>query len=212
MEFISPDLQAYAEKFTSTEPTVLSELNRETWEKVAYPRMLSGHIQGRMLSFFSKMLRPHRILEVGTYTGYSAICLAEGLAQGGSIDTIDINAELQEMVLRYFHKAGIADVARMHVGDARQIILGLDGPYDLVFIDADKENYCNYLDLVLPKLRSGGVILADNVLWSGKVLDTAVTDIETQGLRDFVKKVAARKDLEFVLLPVRDGIMAVMKK
>lgn len=212
MEFISPDLQAYAEKFTSTEPTVLSELNRETWEKVAYPRMLSGHIQGRMLSFFSKMLRPHRILEVGTYTGYSAICLAEGLAQGGSIDTIDINAELQEMVLRYFRKAGIADVAWMHVGDARQIILGLDGPYDLVFIDADKENYCNYLDLVLPKLRSGGVILADNVLWSGKVLDTAVTDNETQGLRDFVKKVAARSDLEFVLLPVRDGIMAVMKK
>ena len=212
MEFISPDLQAYAEKITSTEPTVLSELNRETWEKVAYPRMLSGHIQGRMLSFFSKMLRPHRILEIGTYTGYSAICLAEGLAQGGSIDTIDINAELQEMVLRYFRKAGIADIARMHVGDARQIIPVLDGLYDLVFIDADKENYCNYLDLALPKLRPGGVILADNVLWSGKVLDTAVTDIETQGLRDFVKMVAARTDLEFVLLPVRDGIMAVMKK
>jgi caffeoyl-CoA O-methyltransferase len=212
MEFISPDLQAYAERFTSPEPIVLAELNRETWEKVAFPRMLSGHIQGRMLSFFSKMLRPQRILEIGTYTGYSAICLAEGLVEGGNIDTIDINADLQKMVLQYFEAAGISNVATMHVGDARQIILTLDGPYDLVFIDADKENYCNYLDLVLPKLRSGGVILADNVLWSGKVLDTNVTDIETQGLRDFVKKVADHADLEFVLLPVRDGIMAVMKK
>lgn len=212
MEFISPDLQAYAERFTSPEPDVLAALNRETWLKVPSPRMLSGHIQGRMLSLFSKMLRPRRILEIGTYTGYSAICLAEGLAQDGSLDTIDINAELEEMVVRYFKAAGIADRAKMHIGDARRLVRELDGPFDLVFIDADKESYCDYLDLIVPKMRSGGVILADNVLWSGQVLDPNVTDRETQGLRDFVQKVAERSDLEYVLLPVRDGIMAVMKK
>lgn len=212
MEFISPELQAYAERFTSPEPEVLAALNRETWQNVARPRMLSGHIQGRMLSFFSKMLRPHRILEIGTYTGYSAICLAEGLAEGGRIDTIDIDADLEEMVLRYFEAAGISDRATMHIGDAREIVAGLNGPFDLVFIDADKESYCDYLDLVLPKMPSGGVILGDNVLWSGYVLDPKITDSETQGLRAFVQKIAARDDVEFVLLPVRDGIMAVMKK
>jgi caffeoyl-CoA O-methyltransferase len=212
MEFISPALQAYAERFTSPEPEVLAALNRETWQKIAMPRMLSGHIQGRMLSFFSKMMRPKRILEIGTYTGYSAICLAEGLADGGRLDTIDINAELEEMVLRYFEAAGIADRATMHIGDAKEIVAGLNGPFDLVFIDADKESYCDYLDLVLPKMPSGGVILGDNVLWSGHVLDPNITDSETQGLRAFVQKIAARDDVEFVLLPVRDGIMAVMKK
>lgn len=212
MEFISPDIQAYAERFTSHEPELLSALNRETWLKVPYPRMLSGHLQGRMLALFSKMLRPKRILEIGTYTGYSAICLSEGLAADGSLVTIDINAALEEMVLRYFEAAGIRERATMLIGDAREIIRELEGPFDLVFIDADKENYCAYLDLVVPKMRSGGVILADNVLWSGLVLDPKIKDIETQGLRDFVQKVAERDDLESVLLPIRDGIMAVMKK
>jgi caffeoyl-CoA O-methyltransferase len=212
MDFISPDLQAYSEQYTSPEPEVLAALNRETWLKVLYPRMLSGHVQGRMLSFFSKMMRPQAILEIGTYTGYSAICLAEGLVTGGKLVTIDINAELEDMVLRYFNLAGIKDQATMVVGDARKIVPALEGPFDLVFIDADKESYCDYLDLVVPKLRSGGVILADNVLWSGRVLDPKITDKETQGLRDFVQKVARRDDLDFVLLPVRDGILAVMKK
>ena len=212
MEFLPPDLQAYAERFTSPEPPVLAALNRETWLKVLYPRMLSGHIQGRMLSMFSKMIRPQRILEIGTYTGYSAICMSEGLAPGGSIVTIDINAELEDMVLKYFAEAGIADRAQMIVGDARQVVPALEGPYDLVFIDADKESYCDYLDLVVPKLRPGGLILADNVLWSGRVLDPKTEDKETQGLRAFVQKVADRDDLDYVLLPVRDGIMAVMKK
>lgn len=212
MDFISPDIQAYAERFTSAEPALLAALNRETWDKVAYPRMLSGHLQGRILSLFSKMIRPKRILEIGTYTGYSAICLAEGLAPGGELITIDINADLQPMVLRYFEKAGLQDRAQMRVGDARDIIPTLQGPFDLVFIDADKENYCNYLDLVLPQMRSGGLILADNVLWSGHVLDPKITDSETQGLRDFVQKVARTEGVEQVLLPVRDGIMAVMKR
>lgn len=212
MEFLPPDLQAYAERYTSPEPPVLAALNRETWLKVLYPRMLSGHIQGRMLSMFSKMIRPQRILEIGTYTGYSAICMAEGLAPGGSLVTIDINAELEDMALHYFREAGVADRIRMIVGDARQVVPALEGPFDLVFIDADKESYCDYLDLVVPKLRPGGLILADNVLWSGRVLDPHTEDKETQGLRGFVQKVADRDDLDYVLLPVRDGIMAVMKK
>jgi caffeoyl-CoA O-methyltransferase len=212
MDFISPELQAYSEKYTSPEPPVLAALSRETWLKVLYPRMLSGHIQGRMLSLFSKTIRPQRILEIGTYTGYSAICLAEGLAEGGTLVTIDINAELEEMATRYFEKAGLADRVRMVVGDARAVVPTLDGPFDLVFIDADKESYCDYLDLVLPKMRSGGLILADNVLWSGQVLDPNITDKETQGLRDFVQKVAQTAAVEHVLLPVRDGIMAVMKR
>lgn len=212
MDFLPPDLQAYAERYTSPEPELLAALNRETWLKVLYPRMLSGHIQGRMLSMFSKMVRPQRILEIGTYTGYSAICLAEGLAPGGSLDTIDINAELEDMVLRYFALAGLGGRARMHVGDATRIVPQLEGPYDLVFIDADKENYCRYLDLALPKVRPGGLILADNVLWSGRVVDPEVKDKETQGLRDFVQKVAQSDAVEHVLLPVRDGIMAILKR
>jgi caffeoyl-CoA O-methyltransferase len=212
MDFISPEIQDYCERFTSPEPEVLAALNRETWLKVLYPRMLSGHLQGRLLSLVSKMMRPQRILEIGTYTGYSAICLAEGLAPDGRLVTIDINAELEDMVKRYFQAAGIAGRAQMRVGDARQIVKELEGPFDLVFIDADKESYCEYLDLVVPKMRSGGLILADNMLWSGRVLDPKETDKETQGLRDFVQRVADRDDLENVLLPVRDGIMAVMKK
>jgi caffeoyl-CoA O-methyltransferase len=212
MDFISPELQEYAERYTSPEPPLLAALNRETWLKVLYPRMLSGHLQGRILSLFSKMVRPQRILEIGTYTGYSAICMAEGLAPGGSLVTIDINAELEEMVNRYFAEAGLTDRARMVIGDARAIVPTLEGPFDLAFIDADKESYCEYLDLLLPKMRAGGLILADNVLWSGQVLDPAITDKETQGLRDFVHKVAQSDAVEQVLLPVRDGILAVMKR
>ncbi len=212
MEFISPELQAYTERFTSPEPALLKALNHETWQHVERPRMLSGHLQGRILSLFSKMMRPARILEIGTYTGYSAICLAEGLAPGGTLVTIDIDSKLEPMVLRYFEQAGLGDRARMVVGNAIAIVPTLQGPFDLVFIDADKENYCNYLDLVLPKMRTGGIILADNVLWSGHVLDPGITDIETQGLREFVQKVALSDAVEQVLLPVRDGIMAVMKR
>ncbi|MFM2375192.1 MAG: hypothetical protein RLZZ165_289 [Bacteroidota bacterium] len=212
MIFLPPDLTAYAERFTSKESGVLAALNRETHSKVLNPRMLSGHLQGRLLAMFSKMLRPRRILEIGTYTGYSAICLAEGLSADGTLVTVDIDPEREDMAKHYFQLAGLADRIQMRIGDAKQIVKEYGEPFDLVFIDADKESYCEYLDLILPRLRSGGLVLADNVLWSGRVLDPNITDKETQSLRDFVQKVVERDDLESVLLPVRDGIMAAMKK
>lgn len=212
MEFIHPDIQDYAERFTSAEPTLLAELNRETHLKILYPRMLSGHLQGRMLAMFSKMLQPKRILEIGTYTGYSAICFSEGLAPDGRLTTIEYNPELQDFVLDFFHRAGIADRAELIIGDATVEAPKVEGPLDLVFLDADKENYINYFNIVLPKVRKGGVILADNVLWSGRVLDMEDDDKETQGLRDFVQHVDACAEVEQVLLPVRDGIMVIIKK
>ena len=212
MEFLPVDIQQYAEQFTSAEPAHLQDLNRETWLKVLYPRMLSGHLQGRILSFFAKMLRPSRVLEVGTYTGYSAICFAEGLAPGGKLTTIDIDPELEVYIKPAIEKAGFSDRIEFIAGNAVDIIPTLEGTFDLVFLDADKENYTNYYKLVLPKPRSGGVILADNVLWSGKVLDETVQDKETKGLREFVKFVQQDTSVDHVLLPVRDGIMMVMKK
>jgi predicted O-methyltransferase YrrM len=212
MDFIDPKIQAYAERFSSPEPEALAALNRETNLKVLYPRMLSGHIQGRMLSMFSKMLRPTKILEIGTYTGYSAICMAEGLAEGGALVTIEFNPELEDIIHKYFKLAGVEDRCRLVIGDATVEAEKVEGPIDLVFLDADKENYVRYFDIVLPKMRSGGVILADNVLWSGRVLDESERDKETQGLRDFVQHVHGCEAVEEVLLPVRDGIMVVMKK
>lgn len=211
MEFIHSDIQSYAERFSSPEPKVLAELNHETYSKVPYPRMLSGHIQGRILAMISRMLRPHRILEIGTYTGYSAICLAEGLAPGGHLTTIDINSDLEAMVRRYFAMAGISESCTLVVGDATVEAAKIEGPLDLVFLDADKENYIRYFDIVLPKLRSGGIVLADNVLWSGRVLDPHENDYETQGLRDFVAHVQACPEVDELLLPVRDGIMVIIK-
>ncbi len=211
MDFIDPNIQAYAESFTSPEPEVLAELNRETNLKVLYPRMLSGHLQGRILSMISRMVQPRRILEIGTYTGYSALCMAEGLAEGGKVITIDIDAELEDMVLKYAQKAGLADKIEMLVGNAMDIIPQLDETLDLVFIDADKYNYSNYFDLVLPKLRKGGFIMADNVLWSGRVLDAHTSDKETLGLRNFVQHVSNNKEVMQVLMPVRDGIMLIQK-
>lgn len=212
MDFIDPALLAYSESFSTPEPAVLEELNRETHLKVLYPRMLSGHLQGRMLSMFSKMLRPKRILEIGTYTGYSAICMAEGLVEGGKLITLDINAELEEMVTRYAEKAGFADKIEMRIGDAREIVPGLDEEFDLVFLDADKGSYTHYFDLVLPKMPSGGMIIADNILWSGRVLNPKENDKETRGLKNFAEHVAKCEKVEQVLMPVRDGIMLIRKK
>lgn len=211
MDFLDPDIKAYAESFTSPEPEVLGELNRETYLKVLYPRMLSGHLQGRVLSMVSRMVRPRRILEIGTYTGYSALCMAEGLTEDGKVITIDIDAELESMVLEYAQKAGLSDKIDMRVGNALDIIPQLDETIDLVFIDADKHNYSNYFDLVLPKLRKGGFIMADNVLWSGRVLNEHTTDKETLGLRNFVQHVSNNQEVEQVLLPIRDGIMLIQK-
>jgi predicted O-methyltransferase YrrM len=213
MEFLDEKLSAYIESHTQPESDLLQRLNRETWAKVLLPRMLSGHLQGRVLAMFSKMIRPSFVLEIGTYTGYSALCLAEGLAPGGKLVTIDINEELSDMVNRYIAEAGKSDQINAMTGNAMDIIPGLADPIDLVFIDADKENYSNYLDLVFPKLRQGGFIIADNVLWSGNVLKPKQEmDAETSALWEFNEKVMAHPGLENVLFPVRDGLMVMRKK
>lgn len=211
MEFINREIQDYAERFTSPEASYLQDLQHETHQKVLYPRMLSGHLQGRVLAMLSQLQRPKQILEIGTYTGYSAICMAEGLVEGGHLHTIDINAELEDMVHKYFTLAGIQDRTTMHIGAATSIIPQLDIQPDLVFIDADKENYSNYLDLVLPKMPIGGLIIADNILWSGDVLKTEDQDRETIALQNFAIKVRDHQQLDQILLPIRDGIMLARK-
>lgn len=212
MNFLAPEIEAYAETFTREEGEVLAALNRETWAKVLTPRMLSGHLQGQTLRMFSLMMRPKRILEVGTYTGYSAICLAEGLREGGKLFTIDINEELHEMVQRYLEQAGMSDRVEAIIGNAREIIPTLEGPFDLVFIDADKENYSTYFDLVIDRMTAGGFIIADNVLWSGKVLQPdSELDRETIALKDFARKLKDDPRVETVLLPIRDGLLVARK-
>jgi predicted O-methyltransferase YrrM len=212
MEFIDQKIDDYSTQHTTSEKDYLAELNRETYQKILQPRMLSGHLQGRILSMFSKMIKPKRILEIGTYTGYSALCLAEGLAEKGVLHTIDRNEELSHMVNKYVDKAGFQTQIKQHVGDAMQIIPELNENWDLVFIDADKENYLNYYNMIIDKVNSGGLIIADNVLWSGKVLRQATTDDEEtrilQELNNFIQKDSR---VENVLFPVRDGLMVARK-
>ncbi|MEZ4772607.1 MAG: O-methyltransferase [Bacteroidia bacterium] len=212
MDFLSNDLQHYIDKMSSPESEVLAGLRRETHLKVLYPQMISGHYQGRVLSFLSKMIRPRQILEIGTFTGYSAICLAEGLAPGGKLFTIDLNAELEPVIRKGLKQAGVEDQVMLHFGAALDIIPQLEGPFDLVFIDADKSNYRNYFEMVLPRLSEGGMILADNVLWSGRIFDATQNDKETAGIRDFSSFVQQDERVEQVILPVRDGIMLIRKK
>ena len=212
MDFLDEKLSAYVEAHTKTEPELLSRLNRETWAKVIMPRMLSGHLQGQVLSMFSKMIGPRRILEIGTYTGYSAICLAEGLTDDGKLFTIDINEELHAMVKRYVDESGNGNKIVIMNGNALQLIPQLDETFDIVFIDADKENYSNYYDLVIDKVRKGGFIIADNVLWSGNVLKKVKEmDEETIAIDSFNKKVVADNRVEQVLFPIRDGLMVARK-
>ena len=208
MEIIKEELQHYAELHTSEESDLLKKINRDTHANVLQPRMLSGHLQGRILAMISNMIKPKRILEIGTYTGYSALCLAEGLSKEGKLITIDINEELEDKVRSHFSSA--QDKIEYKVGNAKQIIPTLNDVFDLVFIDADKINYNNYFDLVIDKLRPGGFILGDNVLWSGKVLDKN-PDKDTQALIDFNQKVQRDSRVENVLLPIRDGIMMIRK-
>lgn len=213
MDFLSAALQAYCENHSSEEPEVLKKLNRHTHAKVLQPRMLSGHLQGRFLSMISKLVRPKTILEIGTYTGYSAICLAEGLTEGGKLITIDVNPELEETVAHFVKEAGFDNKIQMIIGDAYQIIRTLPQNFDLVFIDADKPNYAKYFDLVIDKLNPGGLILSDNVLWSGKVVDDKALekDRDTQLLDAFNKKIMADPRVECMLLPLRDGMMMARK-
>lgn len=214
MEFIEEELQQYCEEHTSPETEVLKKLNRETHAKIMMPRMLSGHIQGRTLAMFSQMLRPENILEIGTYTGYSGICLAEGLTENGTLHTIDINDELEDFVRGYFKEAGIENKVNYLLGNALEIIPTLNVTFDLVFIDADKINYANYYDLVIDKVRAGGFIIADNVLWSGKVLEKyrKKLDKDTEALLAFNQKVQQDERVENVLLPIRDGLLVMRKK
>lgn len=212
MEFLPEKIDQYACAHTEAESPVLTELNRETWAKVLIPRMLSGHLQGRALSMLSQMIQPKCILEIGTYTGYSAICLAEGLAPNGILHTIDINEELKSMCERYFKKAGINAQTKLHTGNAIDIISTIKEPFDLVFIDADKENYSNYFDLVIEQMPVGGYIIADNVLWSGKVVEEIKEkDLETKGLMAFNKKVQESDRVSNILMPIRDGLMICRK-
>ncbi len=213
MDFIDEKINVYSELHSSPESEILKNLNRETHANVLMPRMLSGHLQGRMLSMLSCMIQPESILEIGTYTGYSALCLAEGLTENGILHTIDINDELTPMVRKYVTQAGLDSKFNIHTGNALDIIPTLSGPFDLVFIDADKINYSNYFDLVFDKVRIGGYILADNVLWSGKILiPLSEMDKDTLALHQFNERIANDNRLEKVLLPVRDGVMVRRKK
>jgi len=215
MEFLPPELDAYAEKHSSSEGQVRHDLNRQTHLKVLMPRMLSGHLQGNTLEMLARLQRPRRILEVGTYTGYSALCLAQGLCEGGILHTIDCNEELRPMVEEYVARAEMQDKIKLHIGNAADIIPTLDETFDLVFLDADKENYSLYYDLVFDKVRPGGLILADNVLWSGKVLlpdeEIPAKDRDTHGLKAFNRKVTEDPRVQNTLLPIRDGLMAAVK-
>lgn len=213
MEAIKEEFENYINSHTQAEPELLNELNRKTHQEVLQPRMLSGHYQGRLLSLLTHMIKPARILEIGTYTGYSAICMAEGLAEGGLIDTIEIDEELIERAQGFIEKAGYSNKIKVHCGNALNLLQQLKGPYDLVFIDADKENYVNYLHAAMDLLNPGGYLIADNVLWSGKVLDEnqRQNDRDTGMIDRFNKEVQNNDRLQNILLPVRDGLMLARK-
>ena len=213
MDFLPSAISEYSENHTTPESEILKELNRETHAKVLMPRMLSGHLQGRLLSMISRMIAPENILEIGTYTGYSALCMAEGLAPGGILHTIDINDELTPMVKKYVEKSGLLSSFNILTGNALNIIPTLQGPFDLVFIDADKVNYSRYFELTFEKVRKGGFIIADNVLWSGKVTaNEGKIDLDTTALKQFNDMVHSHPMLEHILLPVRDGLLIMQKK
>ena len=207
MDFIASELQDYVEQHTEDEPELLQELSRETWQKVLQPRMLSGHFQGRLLSLISKLIQPQSILEIGTYTGYSTLSLAEGLSKDGQIHTIDRNEELYDFQRRYFDKSGFGTQIFQYTGDARKIIPEINTEFDLVFIDADKKSYPIYFELIIDKLKSGGLILSDNVLWSGKVIqDINPKDEDTKALVHYNQLLKEDPRIETVLLPIRDGL------
>ena len=213
MEFISPELSLYCERHTSEESDILKKLNRETHLKIVSPRMLSGHLQGRFLSFISKLKQPSLIVEIGTYTGYSALCLAEGLVQNGKLISIDVNEETSAFAKSFIQQTEYAGKIELVIADAQEYLKTIQEPIDLIFIDADKKNYLNYYRLAIEKLKSGGLIIADNVLWSGKItMPESAMDRETQALHEFNKFVQQDTAVENILLPIRDGLMVVKKK
>ena len=207
MHFLSEELENYAAQHTEDEPLLLKELNKRTHLNVLQPRMISGHFQGRFLSLLSKMVQPRTILEIGTYTGYATLCLAEGLHPEGVLHTIDIKEELTDLQREFFDRSGYGNQIVQHLGKAADIIPSLDTTFDLVFIDADKQNYAHYFDLVIEKMNRGGIILSDNVLWSGKVVEEIKhNDKHTQALMAYNQKIKDDPRVETVLLPIRDGI------
>ncbi len=213
MEFIEKEIEDYALNHTKPESELLKKINRETHAKIMMSRMLSGHLQGRLLSMFSNMIKPNYILEIGTYTGYSALCLAEGLSEKGKIITIDINEEIEKFVRSFFEQSEYKNKIDYQIGNALDIIPNINHELDLVFIDADKENYSNYYNLVFDKVKKGGYIIADNVLWSGKVLmDDIKLDKDTKAIKAFNDKIQQDDRVENILLPVRDGLMICRKK
>ena len=211
MDFLSQDLNSYVQRHTGSASELLNRIERETHLHVLMPRMISGHLQGRVLSMLMKMIQPEFILEIGTYTGYSALCMAEGLAANGKLVTIDKNEELEDRVKGYFEASVYQSQIDFVVGNAMEIVPSLDYPWDVVFLDADKANYLNYYQMVFDQVRPGGYIIADNVLWSGKVLDEKELDEDTEALKLFNKEVQADTRVENVLFPLRDGIMIVRK-
>ncbi len=207
MHFLSEKLDDYIVDHSQKEPELLQQLSKETWQKVLAPRMLSGHFQGRVLSLISKMVNPKYILEIGTYTGYSALCLAEGIQTKGQLHTIDNNEEIFDLQRKYFDKSIYGNQIIQHIGNALNVIPSLAITFDLVFIDADKKNYPNYLEIILPKLKSGSIILSDNVLWTGKVIEPLQKgDQDTKALLEYNKMINEHSQLETVLLPIRDGL------
>jgi len=207
MHFISEALDDYVVAHSEKEPELLQQLTRETYQKILQPRMLSGHFQGRILSVLSKLIAPKSILEIGTYTGYSALCLCEGLPKNGTLHTIDINEELEGFQRKYFELSGYGDQITQHIGNATEIIPNLNQQFDLVFIDADKPNYPTYFELIISKMNRGGVILSDNVLWSGKVIEPLnPKDVSTKAVLEYNKLLAEDTRVETVLLPIRDGL------
>lgn len=213
MDFLDEKIENYALAHSQPESDLLKKINRDTHLKVMQPRMLSGHMQGNFLTLLSQMIQPQAILEIGTYTGYSAVCLAKGLKESGILHTIDVNEELEKMVRGYFAEEGLKNKINYHIGDAVKIIPTLTDTFDIVFIDADKKNYATYYDLVFDKVRKGGYIIADNVLWSGKVIDLEKNkDADTITIDAFNKKVHNDSRVEHMLLPLRDGLMIARKK
>ena len=212
MEILPHDLQGYLDDHCDPEPEALQKINRETYLKVLKPHMLSGHYQGRLLSFLSKMMQPKRVLEIGTFTGYATICLAEGLTEDGIVHTIEVNREMEEMLNSHFKSTNVENKIRLHFGAAEAVLGDLDEKsFDIVFIDADKKNNYTYFQLVFDKVRSGGLIIIDNVLWKGKVYGEE-KDADTQGIRKLNDMIAADTRVEKLILPVRDGILLIRKK
>lgn len=207
MNFLPENIDQYVFNHSQKEPDLLQELSKETWQKILNPRMLSGAFQGRVLSMIAKLIQPKNVLEIGTYTGYSALCIAEGLAEKGTIDTIDKNEELEDLQSKYFQKSGFRNQIKQHVGNALEIIPTIDKKFDLVFIDADKSNYSNYFHLIIDKMNTGGIILSDNVLWSGKIVEKLdPKDKDTKALLEYNTLLNTDDRIETVLLPIRDGL------